>query len=179
MMRRLTVVFLATLVLLAGAAGGAPGAIAREVATPVSVSPHPVIGSWELRPMSADFPISGILLAVFTPEGGFLQSQSTNQGYREPTSPVGIGAWTATGERTADLTYWVMLDDLGDYLIVWMRIDVAPDGRTFYAAVFAEIMAGNGSVSPGQQGSIMGVRLAVEPFPPGALPPTPTPTPGD
>lgn len=178
-MRRLTVVFLTNLVLIAASAGGPPGAAAMEVATPTAVSPHPVIGSWELRQMSADFPINGVLLAVFTPEGGFIQTHSVSQGQPEPVSPVGIGAWTATGDHTADLTYWVMMNDSGDHFMVWMRIDVAPDGRTFYASVYAEMMAADGSVSNGQRGSIMGTRLEVEPFPPGALPPSPTPTPNN
>lgn len=80
------------------------------------------------------------------------------------------------GKHTVDLTYWVMFNEAGDHCMIWARIEMAPDGRTFFGSIFAEIMKADGSVSDELRCSVMGIRLSVEPFPPGALPATSTPT---
>jgi hypothetical protein len=138
---------------------GTLGTVAQE-ATPVvgPVGPHPIVGSW-LADTDADDPSNPPALFTFHADGTYFQSE---------VDGVGVGAWVATGARTADLTiHSVSQDESGAVIMFTVRasIEVASDGQSFTATYTLELTLPDGT-STGEYGpgTATGTRIAVEPM---------------
>ncbi len=100
-MRRMTLVLVVVIAFmgLVAVGRGNRGAIAQE-ATPdtaamMTMAAHPIVGTWRWDNDPAD--PADDSYAIFAADGSYLEvTKPTNVG-------VGIGAWTPTGERTADV----------------------------------------------------------------------------
>ena len=157
-MRRIPV--LATLLLAAAAI--APAAVAAQDDSQATAD-HPFVGAWVIDADSADpSPPDQILLVG---PGGTLSDASLDF--------FGYGAWTPSGDRTADVTFYTPIGDaetgfLG-FQTVRASVEVAEDGQTFsgtYTNEFpAAALEGTG-IAAGEYGpeEVTGQRIDVEPM---------------
>jgi hypothetical protein len=72
-----------------------PLLVAAQEATPTTPAQHPVVGAWQFD-TNADDPFNPPSYAIFHGDGTYIEAH--------PTVGMGLGAWEATGDRTADLT---------------------------------------------------------------------------
>ena len=156
--RPLLVGLIALLALLAPiAAGRAPFAAAQD-ATPAATA-HPIVGAWQAD-LDADSPNNPPALVVFHADGTYLQTDETG---------VALGAWEATGERTATLTVLILMsgEDGGPagHLTIRAAYEVAADGQSYAGSHTLEFVGGEG-MPAGElgPGSATGTRIAVEPM---------------
>jgi hypothetical protein len=87
----------------------------------------------------------------------------------EADGTVGLGAWQATGPRTADMTFHgLATDETGESIglfTVRAAIEVAADGMSLTATYTVEqIPAGGSSTGQYGPGQVTGTRIAVEPM---------------
>ena len=135
------------------------GSVSAQGATPVAIAPHPIIGAWEVRTTSGVFP--GLLFAIFTTDGVYLQVEYVPAG--ETRSPVGVGTWEATGERSADAMYWVLQDEDGTHVMAWLSLEVSIVGTTLDGTMWTLIMDRLGGISEQATASLSGTKLTAEP----------------
>ena len=144
-----------TVVMLCGLVAGGSAILAQD-ATPLAGEVHPLVGSWLVDADSAD-PENPLALGVFTSDGVFFQMEPAENG-----TYGSVGTWEATGETTANLTFWSIESD-GSMIVVRASIE-SPDGQSFTATYTLELVGPDGT-STGQIGPGMaeGTKLSSEP----------------
>ncbi len=143
---------------------------------------HPLVGSWEvLISYEGATAIEVTNLATFGADGTLLVASAGQL----PNIPgvfgtglvltEGHGAWAATGERTADVTYRSLtLDQTGSISstnIARMSLAVDPSGDAYSGTCSLELISPNGNSMGSGTGTVRAERIAVEP------PATPVATP--
>ena len=160
-MRRLTVVVAAVAFAPIGLLVVAPdlGTVGRG-ATPAALAEHPAVGAWVFD-TNADDPANAPSYAVFHADGTYLEAH--------PTVGIGVGAWRATGERTADLT--IVFQDLDPgaavapgALTIRAAVEVDATGETLIAPYTFEGRGPDGAVLFAAALTATAVRLEVEPM---------------
>ena len=172
-MRRREVLAICPAFLLVGIALVFKPAIAQET-TPVVPAEHPVVGAWWT---ANDAPGPGVstATAVFHADGTYLEV--------DPNIGVGIGAWQATGERSADLV--AVYQDINPDPVaaepgtVTVRKSVTLDeaGETFTGSLTVEVRIPDGTVVFTASYAGQGTRLEVAAPLPFATPLAGTPVP--
>jgi murein DD-endopeptidase MepM/ murein hydrolase activator NlpD len=134
-----------------------PPAAAATAATGAAAA-HPLVGSW-LVDLDADDPANPPSLLVVHADGTCLTVDG---------GEVGVGAWAATGERTATLT--IVVHEAGAAGAVGIgtiraAVTVSGDGLGFTATYTREITGPDGS-NTGEDGPVpaTGTRIAAEPI---------------
>jgi hypothetical protein len=143
------------------------GTVAAQDATP-DVAGHPIIGTWSVEFAPAQ-PAHVLLLFTFHADGSMVWSH--------PLGGIGIGVWTATGERTVDsmTKFQNIADTLGDFLpgtvTSWSSFTVEEDDSLSERAV-VEVQTSDGTVVAvfPHEPTNRFMRLTVEPPPPLDLP---------
>jgi hypothetical protein len=120
---------------------------------------HPLVGTWILN-TNVDKPSKPPTLASFGAAG--IYSQVAADG------AVGIGAWQATGERTAELTFHELGSEDGNYrgmVTIRAALEAAAHGQSLTATYTLEITDPDGT-GPGQYGpvTVTGTKVVVEPM---------------
>jgi acetyl esterase/lipase len=162
--------FLILVTLLAGpilARGASPGAGAQTV-----MSDHPLVGAWvlDLKVQSPEDP--PLYLLVHADGTWLLATQFFGDG---------VGAWQATGARTAEAAIVFQDLDSDPYQIVpgtltaRFTIEVGAAGDVFTARWVSEGRWPDGTLSSRDDGTAQGTRLAVEPLPGASTPVASTP----
>lgn len=158
-MRRFTsgLAVLATLALAAGVMA------APVAAQDGSMAEHPFVGAWIIDPTPQDPSDPPDLFTVAA--GGTVTSASSDG--------IGSGAWSASGDHSADVTFVVPSVDpeagFMGLLTVRASVDVADDGASFSGTYTLEFPAAvseafgmpAGEVGPGE---VTGQRVSVEPM---------------
>ncbi len=165
--------------MLAGLAGGGLGVAmttlhrtsAAQDATP-DVAGHPIIGTWSVEFAPAQ-PALVSLLITFHADGSTVWSH--------PLGGIGIGVWTATGERTVDsmAKFQNIANTVGDFIpgtvTSWSSFTVEEDDTLSERGV-VEVQASDGTVAtrfPHEPENRF-MRLTVQP-PPSLATPEATP----
>lgn len=158
-MRRTIPAILTSGVLVLALSAAAPAAIAQDQ----TMGDHPVVGAWVIHPFPDD--PTQVSLMVFEPSGTLVTTD--NEG------AIGIGAWTATDDRTIELAFEELATgEDGSFVgIVTIRAsgDIADDGQSFSGtwtleppAAMAEMMGvPEGELGPGE---VTAERIAAEPM---------------
>lgn len=159
-MRRLRALLVAgsvTLLIATLVIGGVPRTGAQE-ASPIAAAAHPLVGSWVIDP-DANPASDPPALAIFHADGTTVELHE-----REPD---GVGAWQATGPRTAAVTivYHNLNESLKLQFTVTVRgeIEVDATGAAFTAHYLAETTAPDGKVTATEEATATGTRITVEP----------------
>ena len=158
-MRRISLITsLVSLALLVALLGGSWSSqtIAQD-ATPMAVNDHPLVGAWLIDVDTAN-PENPMSLATFSSDGIYTQ--------HDPDGTDGVGAWEATGESTAALTFieQFTVDDAGTVVRTTIRveIEVSEDGQSVtgtYSVEFAGEGFPEGEFGPA---TAEGERIVVE-----------------
>jgi hypothetical protein len=143
-------------------------------ATPAARAEHPVVGAWWT---ANDAPGPGVntATAVFHADGTYLEV--------DPNIGVGVGAWQATGERTADLI--AVYQDIDPdparaapgTVTVRKSVDVDEAGNAFTGSLTVEVRIPDGTVVFTASYAGQGTRLGVETVVPLGTPLAATPVP--
>jgi hypothetical protein len=152
-MRRSSVVLLLAAVIL-GSLVVAGGRFAAAQ-TPVQAG-HPAVGSWMIHRTPANAVAWPNELLVLNADGTAIE-----YGAYQTT---GIGAWEATGDRTATVTFTLTTDGPA-YVVIRASIEIAPDGKTLkgtYTAEFIFDPEHNGTSGQIGPGGITGERLTAQ-----------------
>ncbi len=172
-MRRLVVPLSIVAVGLVGLAG--PGLLAdsrAQEATPTA-SGHPLVGSWEVVfafEDGAGFQLSS--LVTYTADGNVLVANAGQLPGLPPASGLffteGHGAWTATGERTADASFrFLVLDQTGGLAgtsIARMAIEIDPSGDGHAGSFTLDTVTPAGNSMGAGRGTLRATRIGVEPL---------------
>lgn len=153
-MYRLTVSLAVVVVLLVGVVASMGRSVLAQDA---AFTEHPIVGGWQLD--NEGFGATSTSYAVFHPDGTYVEVG--------PDAGTSIGVWQATGERTADLTFFAADFDLDPDVTIlgeW-RQTVAVDeaGNTFTAQGYFEVRDPDGAVLGGDDVLSMGTRFVVAP----------------
>ena len=156
-MRRLTTAGSILVIGLSALVVAAPAVLAQDQ----TMGDQPVVGAWIIHPFPQD--PTQLSLMAFEPGGTLVTTDNDGA--------LSLGAWTATGDQTFDLTF----DQLttgpdGSFLgITTFRAsgEVASDGQTFtgtWTLGVPETMAGMMGTSAGElgPGEVTGERISVE-----------------
>lgn len=148
-MYRMSLLGLLAVVLLALTAGGfgGRGTVAQEDATPVAAG-HPLVGAWIID-TDADDPSNAPGVVTVGADGTWSEVDSDGT--------TGLGAWRATGDRTANLV--ILYPSEEGSLQVRATVDVAADGQTFTASYTIAFMNLDDQYGPG---TATATRLEVE-----------------
>lgn len=143
----------------------APGVVAAKTAQDSSTSEHPLehpfVGAWVIHPFPND--PSSEDLVIINPGGTVLDYDSQ--------SGTGVGAWTSTGDRTADLSFDQLVTapdgSLVGLTVVRASVEVAKEGQSFtgtWTLEFPPAAAEMSGVPAGElgPGDVTGERIAVE-----------------
>ena len=143
---------LAVALLAVGVAGG--GAVAHDDATPAGGHPlggHPLVGTWVIDPDPSSGAASSA--AAFAADGTYSEI--------DPDGASGLGAWRATGERTADVV--IVFPEEEGSVRIRASVEADADGRSFAASYTFEFLdrggTGAGEYGPGEATA---VRLEAE-----------------
>lgn len=150
-MRRIGVLLLAA-VIMSGTLIVAGGTFTTaQDATPAALTEHPLVGTWTLAIEGEEYPST---LDVFSADGTYVEASSIDG--------FGAGAWEATGENTANLTFRVIHVD--GTAVIRATLEVAPDGQSLTATYTVETIAPDGT-SSGElgPGTAEGTKVTVEP----------------
>jgi hypothetical protein len=171
-MRRIpTVVALASLLLLTLAVA-APGVAAQDEA--MGTADHPLVGTW-IVDSTPDDPIDPLEVVVIGPGGTLLDTSLDG---------IGSGAWSPSGDRSADVTFVFPAADpeagfIG-FVTIRSSVEVADDGLSFSGTYTLEppaAMAEAMGMTPGElgPGDVSAQRIVVEPMGEvvGPIPPEP------
>jgi hypothetical protein len=164
-MRRFMVPFLVVAVVLLsiGVASFRPSVVAQE-ATPggTSLAGHPLVGAWVIDisaedptgPQEATVPPN---VTVFTDEGTVLNAA--------PGAGTDVGAWEATGSRSAAMTFIGLIEeeDFAGSVIIRATIDLDEAGETFSGPYSYTVVASDGTVVDAGRDMARGARITVEP----------------
>ena len=151
-----------------------PGVLAAE--EDPAMADHPIVGTWVADNTPED-PTDALELSTFGPGGLVVNIRPDSSN---------AGSWVPTGERSADLTFYVPMSDpeagfLG-FLIVRGDALVSEDGQSFtgtWTVEFPGAMVEAGGLPAGQlgPGEVTARRVNVEPMgapvAPWPLPPPP------
>lgn len=142
-------------VLVATLLGGA------HLATAQSQDPanHPAIGAWTVESAPADV-VANFRVIALAP-GGIASVIATGQG-EDPIAA--LGAWEATGDTSAILTF-TMVTNGPAYIVIRASLDFADDGASFTGAYTMEAVfdpAGGGTGGEIGPGILSGTRLVAE-----------------
>ncbi len=122
---------------IALAAGGRTVTAAQDA----TMADHPIVGSWQSDPNPA--------VPTLAWYAGF-QADGTYTSIHTFAGP-GIGAWKATGERTAEmiLKYFNIAAEWGEFqagtVTVWASIEVSADGNHFTEDAIVDFRGSDGS----------------------------------
>ena len=153
---------------LAGA-GRSSGTRAQD-GTPAAAG-HPLVGSWEVV---IDFEGAGapelISLVTYTTDGVVLVANAGQLPGLPPASGLffteGHGAWTATGERTADASFrFLVLDQTGGLAgtsVTRTRIEVNPAGDAYGGTFALDTLTPEGNSMGAGRGTLRATRIGVE-----------------
>jgi hypothetical protein len=162
-MRRIALVapFLVALVVGLVAAGPAPSR--AQEATPAARAEHPFVGAWVVDTDTAD-PANFPALAAAAADGTYVESH--------PLVGVGVGAWEATGDRTANLTVVFRATDATGapvgVVTAHAAVELDAGGDAWDAAYTFEAVAPDGTVLFAGRGQSRATRVAASaPMPPG------------
>jgi hypothetical protein len=161
-MRRISFLVLITLVSLIaiGALGRTASSSAYDEATPGAMAKHPFVGTWQLD-TDIDDPENAPELVIVSTDGSYLEFDAEGG--------IGAGTWESTGDRTANLTIWLLNSDeeggFGGIAIVRAEGEVAEDGQSWTATYTLEFVAPDGTTT-GEYGpaAAAAMRLSVEPM---------------
>jgi hypothetical protein len=157
-MRRLALV-MSVLALMGGvlfAASSVVGAQDDEMST----EGHVLVGTW-LADTDADDPSNPQEVFAFHDDGTYTSSGIGENG----DSDVTLGAWRATGDRTAELTVVQAIqtgEDTYGNIVIRASIEVAEDGNSFTAPYTIELQGVPGAEGEYGPGTATGTRIAVE-----------------
>ena len=161
-------------VILLGVFALAFAPVTAQVATPDAQTEHPVVGAWWT---ANDAPGPGVntATAVFHADGTYLEV--------DPNIGVGVGAWQATGERTAD--FIAVYQDIDPdparaapgTVTVRKSVDVDEAGNAFTGSLTVEVRIPDGTVVFTASYAGRGTRLEVESMVPLGTPLAGTPVP--
>ena len=154
-MLRLTII-LATILLSLSAVGpfGSEDASWAQVATPATEARHPLVGVWLLD--EAGKPGASTSVALFTEDGLVIDTCCNADMAR-------VGAWRATGERTADVTLVVVFPGEGGFSAIYRAaFEVDPSGETLTGPWTFTLVSGDGQVQEVEEFATQGVRISVE-----------------
>ena len=134
---------------------------------------HAVVGGWRLENEAGDGTSLGVSYAVFHPDGTYTEASTDGVTF--------IGVWEATGDGTADLTFFGADLDV-DPTVTMLgegRQSVAVDeaGNTFTAQGHFEARDRDGALLFGDALHSLGTRLQVAPVETMGTPVAGTPTP--
>ena len=120
---------------------------------------HPVVGAW-LVATNVDNPADPAAWALFGADGTFLRNS--------PIDGIGVGAWQATGPRTATLTIYIAKTGASGQVetqVTRATIDVTPDGDRLTSVYTLEVVGADGT-GRGQYGPGLaeGKRIVPEPM---------------
>jgi hypothetical protein len=120
---------------------------------------HPVVGAW-LVATNVDNPANPAAWALFGANGTFLRNS--------PVDGIGVGAWQATGARTATLTIFIPKPGAGgqgETQVTRATIAVEPGGDRLTSVYTLEIVGSDG-IGRGQYGPGLaeGKRIVAEPM---------------
>ncbi len=158
-MKKRVMMAIATGALLAALA---PGVVAAKAAQDTSTSEHPLVGAWVIHPFPNDPSREDFF--IINPGGTVLDYDSQSQ--------TGVGAWTSTGDRTADLSFDQMVTapdgSLVGLTVIRASVNVAEDGQSLTGSWTLELPAAAAEMAgapAGQLGpsDVTGERIAVEP----------------
>lgn len=152
-MRRSSVVLLLALVVLGSGAVVGGGFVAAQGSAQAS---QPAVGSWMIHRTPANAVAWPNELLVLNADGTVLE-----YGAYQTT---GVGAWEATGERTATVSF-TLTSDGPAYVVIRASIEIAPDGKTLtgtYTAEFIFDPEHNGTSGQIGPGGITGERLTAQ-----------------
>lgn len=161
-MRRTILLFLSVVMLL-GVSGTASASVAAQ---DTATAGHPLVGTW-LADTDQESSDNALDTFAFSSDGTYYQSEAGGGSL--------LGAWEATGERSATLiAVGAEADEDGtNFGSIWIRaaIQVSEDGKSFTAEYTIEFVQPDGT-SSGEAGPgiATGERLVVE------APGTPTAT---
>ncbi len=152
-MRRTSTVFFALVVLLGAWFVGGSSIAAQDQDHGSDLADHPLVGSWQLDVDTQD-PTNPPSLGIFSSDGTYLETDFEGSA---------VGVWEATGDHSANMTFWFPADAEGGMAVVRASIDVADDGESFTAPYTLEFIAPDGT-SSGQASpaTAVGTRLHVE-----------------
>ena len=177
-MRRFVVSLSVVVVLLVGViATLGRGATAQE-ATPdttamMAMATHPIVGAWRFV-NEPGTPEENVSYGIFHADGTYTEAH--------PYGGPGIGAWTPTGERTADLT--IIFQNISEdpnvfepgVVTVWQAFEVDETGTTLTATGSVEVATPDGAVVFAGEANSLGTRVKAEPVPVMGTPMAGTPT---
>jgi hypothetical protein len=161
---------------LAGLGVGGLGLAAAATARPAGAEQtgtHPVVGLWT-QEKTADTPPGFVNFNTIHADG-------TSTSIHSFAGP-GVGAWEATGERTATATgkYLNIAGEPGGYVTgvvtVWSTLTVDADGNTLTEQAVVELVAIDGTTVAKFPFSSTQVRVPVEPPPDLGTPAAGTPS---
>ena len=167
---------LAAVLALVGAVavGLSPRGTAAQDATPTDRSDHPIVGAWHWDNDPAD--PADDSYGIFHADGTYLEvTKTTNVG-------TGIGAWKATGERSADVLTIFQDTDPSEAFAAGtatflLSLTVDETGNALAGTGVLQVRAPNGSVSfEGTDFSYTADRVTVAPLPDFGTPAAGTPT---
>ena len=146
--------FLIVFLIAVAAFGLRSGTAAQDTTT----EGHPLVGTW-LADTDQESPDNALDTFVFSADGTFFQSEAGGGSV--------LGAWEATGDRTATLTaVGAEADENGTNVgSIWIRasIEVSEDGNSFTAEYTIEFVQPDGAASgEAGPGIATGDRLVVE-----------------
>jgi hypothetical protein len=167
----LLVALLVVILAGAGIAGGA-GTVAAQASTPTVAAGHPLVGTW-IVDTEVDDPSNPPSFDAFNADGTVVNIGSDG---------ASVGAWEATGPRTATFTFVAVTQGANGEAMVILRanLEVDQSGESFTASHSFTLVAPNGTIlASAQGGTAHGTRLHSEPMEAGgkALPEMPTWTP--
>lgn len=123
---------------------------------------HPIVGAWRLL-NEPGTPEENVSYAIFHAAGTYTEAH--------PYGGTGIGAWTPTGERSADLTIYFqnISQDPNVFepgvVTVWQAIEVDEKAMTLAATGTVEVALPDGTVVFAGAAVSQGTRLEAQPVP--------------
>src|SRR5687768_11087904 len=135
-MHRLSSLLAVSVLLLVGLLLSTSGVIAQD-ATPAA-DQHPIVGTW-LLDSEPDIPDNPMEVDLVTADGGWISVDADGA--------VSIGAWEATGDQTADVTFWGLgtEEEGGGMFVIRASAEVAADGNSFTAEYTIEVIGPDGT----------------------------------
>lgn len=149
---------------LAGAAGTARPVGAATQQTATATAGHPLVGAWVVD-TEVDNPTNPPSFDTFAADGTLVNIGSDG---------TSVGAWQATGPRTATFTFAGLTEGGrgGAIFIIRVDIEVAATGESFTATHSFTLAAPDGKVlTSAKGGTARGTRIHAEPMDAAGSPP--------
>lgn len=147
----------AAVVLLGLLALGGPLASVAQDATPVAADRHPLVGAWIVA--TVEDPGAAPTVTAFTGDGLVVDGCCGGT--------ARVGAWAATGPRSADYTHVTVLPGgegaFAGSVVLRISAEVDVEGTAFAGPYSYTIVAPDGTVVETGRGTARGVRMEAEP----------------